>query len=213
MPRFLRSSNTNYYHVVLRVTRREVLASNAQDRRALNEIAIDTMRRYGIVLHAYCLLPHQLRALIQVDTRHLPKALRRIAIRFARYRHPKERIPQLFERPYAAQQIETEADFLVLLRSMHLSPVIANLVVTPDDYPWSSHHAYLGFRSNALIATERGLSLLAAEPTQARTAYHRFIIEGLAFEASNTRSNETVEAPPVELSGKRLDPNLMLSIY
>jgi len=213
MARLTRPAPHGYYHVVLRGNRRETLTNNAQDRRALNEIAIATLRRYDIALHGYCLMPHQLRALIQIDERSLSNALRRVAVGFARYRHPHRTKPDLFERPYLAQRIDPEKEFLDCLRSMHLNPVRANKVVAPDDYPWSSHPAYLGYRSNALITTAYGLSLLDSDPAKARTAYHQFITAGLAADVHKREANQLGDPPLTDAVQDRYRSPQYLSIY
>jgi len=177
---------------VLRVDRHAALADTAKDRRVLNEIAIDAMRRFGVKLHAYCLMDNHLRALIQIHDRRLAKTLRHVATRYSRYRRRTLHIAEhLFERPYKAQRIESDIDFLNLLRCIHLNPVIANKVVAPGDYPWSSHRAYVGYKSNALINTEFGLSLLASDAIQARAAYKQFIEEEMPG-----------SAPPTEIAVK-----------
>jgi len=213
MSRFSRSAPTCHYHVVLRGNRREVLTNNAPDRRALNEITIAMLRRYEIVLHGYCLMPHQLRALIQVDERCLTHALRGVATRYTRYRHPERSAPALFERPYIAQRIDGKTDFLTCLRSMHLNPVLANKAVVPDDYPWSSHPAYLGYRSNALITTDYGLSLLANDPARARAAYHQFIAEGMAATVKSTDQAETGGTPRFSTNLPATQVRQFFSIY
>jgi REP element-mobilizing transposase RayT len=182
---FRTDETDSYYHVVLRCSCREPLATNPKDRRALNAIAIDTIRRFDIKLHAYCLMTNHLRALIQVDASVVIEALRRVATRYSRHRNRNTGTAgNLFERPYTAQRVDSDADFLALLRHIHLNPVISNKVVLPADYPWSSHRAYLGYKTNALITTEYGLSLFANDRTHARAAYHHFISEGIASDVT-----------------------------
>jgi REP element-mobilizing transposase RayT len=202
----------SYYHIVLSGNRRKALFSAVDDRRALNAIAIDALQRFDATLHAYCLMPNHFRALVQIDDRAVSKALRQIATRYSRHRqrHLKP-APHLFERPYTAQRVETDGDFLNLLRHIHLTPVIANRVIAPDDYLWSSHRAYLGYKSVARITTDFGLSLLAADPAQARVAYHQFIADGLAENVrravertpqtvrDDSRSSETSSSTSMEM--------------
>jgi REP element-mobilizing transposase RayT len=192
---FRTAESDNCYHVVLRVGRREPLANTARDRRALNKIVIDTIERFDIKLHAYCLLTNHLRALIEIDDRVLVEALRRVATRYSDHRNRLLKTTgNLFERPYAAQRVASDQDFLYLLRAIHLSPVIANKVTSPDDFPWSSHRAYVGFKSNALITTSRGLSLLAADPARARAAYHQFIAAGIATDVRHSTDGVKMQA-------------------
>lgn len=189
----------SYYHIVLRGNGREALFATAQDRRTLNAIATEALRRFRATLHGYCLLPHQFRFLVHIDDRLLLRAVRTLVTRYTRYRQAQSEkgqpektqgkldpcktatngSKQLFERPYHVQRIQTEREFLALLRRIHLSPVIANTAVTPADYRWSSHRAYLGFNSVAWINTEYGLSLLSADLTAARMVYPQFVNDGL----------------------------------
>jgi REP element-mobilizing transposase RayT len=178
---FRTNERDDFYHVVLRGGGREPLAACARDRRVLNHLAIDTIQRFDIRLHGYCLLANQLRALIQVDERVLIETLRRIAVRYSRYRRIQSTFPgAAFERPYLAQKVESDSEFLEVLRHIHLSPVTGNHVVSLDDYLWSSHRAYIGYKSNALITTDYGLSLFSQDPSRARAAYHQFIARGIS---------------------------------
>lgn len=198
LPFFRDADSYSYYHVVLRGNRREALADTAEDRRALNQIAIDTLQRFNIKLHAYCLMTHQLRALLQLDEQLLGEVLRRFTRRYSRHQQQTLKTDgELFERPFAAQRVDSSAAFLTLLRSIHLNPVIANKAVVPGDYLWSSHRAYLGFKSNALITTDYGLSLLASNPARARAAYHRFIAEGITSNAVSPNDAHTIGEGPL----------------
>jgi putative transposase len=196
MLRLTRSRGVDsYYHVLLRGKRREALFSSADDRRALNEIAIDVLQRFDARLHAYCLMPTQFRFLVCIHDRLLTKALRTIATRYSMSRQRSmQAASHLFERPYKAERVDTDGDFLQLLRSIHLMPVVANEVVSPADYLWSSHRAYLGYKSVATIDTEFGLSLLSADSMQARIAYPHFIA-GTTEEESNAATNIETSVP------------------
>jgi putative transposase len=193
----------SYFHIVLRGYRRNVLFSTPSDRRALNHFAISTMRRFGATLHAYCLLPGQFRFLVQMEDGALVDAVKEIVARYSRYRRRESNVAvELFERPYIAQRVGSNAEFLTLLRSIHLSPVIANATVVPDDYRWSSHRAYMGFKSVAWITTDFGLSLLDADRARARTAYQHFIAEGLAAEVErHKRATKRMEPATADDDG------------
>jgi len=195
-------SSNSYYHVVLSGNRRKTLFSTVDDRRALNVIATDTLQRFDGTLHAYCLMTNHFRALVQIDSRALVKALRQIATRYSHHRQRLKPAAHLFERPYVAQRIDTDGDFLNILRAIHLTPVIANKVIAPADYLWSSHRAYLGYKSVTNVVTDFGLSLLAESPAQARVAYHQFIEQGMAEDfgrtkgrSSRTKSDDSDSSP------------------
>jgi len=211
----------HHYHIVLRGYRRNVLFSTPEDRRALNHFAIKAMRRFGATLHAYCLLPGQFRFLVQMEDRALIDAVKEIVSRYSRHRGQASGVAtQLFERPYIAQRVEGDEEFLAVLRSIHLNPVIANEVVDPDDYRWSSHRAYVGFKSVASITTEYGLSLLDADRARSRSEYQRFIAEGLAAEverSARAKMGEQKEATEreeaIELIGADLCRTTILPLH
>ena len=202
-------STRNFYHIVLSGNRREALFSTADDRRALNKIAIDALQRFDAALHAYCLMTNHFRALVQIDDRLLIAALRRIATRYSRHRQGDMKSAQhVFERPYKAERVDTKGDFLNLLRHIHLSPVIANRVAAPADYLWSSHRAYLGYKSVAWITTEFGLSLLADNPAHARAAYRQFFADGIAIEVERAANDGKSQTTEVNSSSTQLPSRL-----
>lgn len=77
----------------------------------------------------------------------------------------------LFEKRYHALLVDADEYLVTLLRYIHLNPVRANLAASPDDYPWSSHHAYLGKRSEPWVTTEFALSMLGPDRERAVGAY------------------------------------------
>jgi putative transposase len=198
----------SFFHIVLHASRRESLFDTAADRRALNRIAIKTLQRFGATLHAYCLLPNQFRVLLQIRERFLAKALRRIAHRYSRHRCGAViGAENLFERPYRAQRIQTNIEFLELLRSIHVAPVVANQTTAPADYRWSSHRAYLGYGSVAWINTDFGLSLLAAEPSQARMAYGQFIAESVLAHVQE-QAADAQSCPTISTTSNAIDSSV-----
>lgn len=48
---------------------------------------------------------------------------------------------------------------LELLRYIHLNPIRAHMIASPVEYPWSSHHAYVGQRHEAWVTTDFALAL------------------------------------------------------
>lgn len=114
--------------------------------------------------------------LVQVGDTPLGRVMLRIASRYARELQARfHTTGHLFERRYHAVLVDADAYLLELVRYIHLNPVRAGLVALPADYPWSSHHTYLGNRVEPGVTTDFALSLFHAEAQQAQTAYHRFV--------------------------------------
>ncbi len=182
-----------HYHVVLRGNHREALFTDAADRYALDEIVANELARFEARIHAFCWMSNHLHALIQIADQPLGKIMQRIAMRYSRYRHRRlDILGHLFERRYKAKLIEIDAYFLAVLRYIHLNPVKAHIVARPSEYPWCSHHAYLGLESISWLTTDFGLSLFSTDLSCARAAYQQFVTPGLG----NENAMESIEANP-----------------
>jgi hypothetical protein len=100
----------------------------------------------------------------------------RIASRYARLLQARfHTTGHLFERRYHAVLVDADEYLLELLRYIHLNPVRAQMVGSPDEYPWSSHGAYLGGQPEPWLTTDFALAMFDANRDQARQAYRRFV--------------------------------------
>ena len=166
----------SFYHVTLRGNHRENIFSTPDDRLKLNAIVAEAIEKYSAQVHAFCWMTNHLHALIRIHEIRLGKIVQRIAMRYSRYRHKQLRTTgHLFERRYGARLVDADTYFIAALRYIHLNPVDARMVSSPDDYPWSSHHAYLGSVSIPWLTVEFGLSLLSRTFGGARDAYRELV--------------------------------------
>jgi REP element-mobilizing transposase RayT len=164
--------------VILRGNHREALFDGEADRLQLNDIVAEVLEQQRVRLHAFCWMTNHMHALLQIGTAPLGGVMQPIARRYSRYRHRELRTTgHLFERRYKAWLIDVDAYFITLLRYIHLNPVKARMVGHVDDYPWSSHHAYLGAASVPWLTTDFGLSLFGATVEAARASYRSFMAQ------------------------------------
>jgi REP element-mobilizing transposase RayT len=142
----------------------------------LNAIVAEAIEKYGARIHAFCWMTNHLHAVMQIAGTPLGRVVQRIAMRYSRYRHKQLRTTgHLFERRHRAFLIDVDTYFLALLRYVHLNPVEARMVTSPDEYPWSSHHAYLGVEVLPWLTTELGLGMLSRTFDGAYDAYRQFM--------------------------------------
>jgi putative transposase len=166
------------YHVILRGNHREALFASDRDRIKLNEIVAEALGRHQARLHAFCWMTNHLHALIQIAEVPLGRLMHSIARPYSRYRHRQLRTTgHLFERRHKAWLVDVDAYFLTLLRYIHRNPVKAKMVDQPEDYRWSSHHAYLGSEVLPWLTTDFGLSLFGVTEAAARDSYRRFMAQ------------------------------------
>jgi REP-associated tyrosine transposase len=166
------------YHVTLRGNHRQDIFFTRHDRDLFEELIAEALDRFTARLHAYCWMTNHVHMLLQVGDTPLGRLMMRIAGRYARtvQRH-MDTTGHLFEKRYHAVLVDADQYLLALLRYIHLNPVRARLVKHPSDYPWCSHHAYLGDMTPRWLTTDFGLRMFHAEREQAIAAYARFVDE------------------------------------
>jgi REP element-mobilizing transposase RayT len=166
------------YHVTLRGNHRQDIFFNVRHRTLLSELIAEVLMRSGARLHAYCFMPNHVHALIQVADVPLGKVVQPIASRYARtIQAAMHTTGHLFEKRYHPVLVDIDAYLLELLRYIHLNPVRARLVARPEDYAWSSHHTYLGCRTEPWVTTDVALALFHLERARAVEAYRQFVHE------------------------------------
>ena len=164
------------YHVTLRGNHRQDIFFTLDDRSLLTRIVRDVIVDCGAQLHAYCYMTNHVHALLQVSDTPLSKIMLLVAGRYARSVQARlQTTGHLFEKRYHALLVDADEYLLTLLRYIHLNPVRANLVSSPDDYPWSSHHAYRGRRCEPWVTTEFALRVLGSDRQHAIAAYEAFV--------------------------------------
>ena len=79
-------------------------------------------------------------------------------------------------RRYSAKAISTSPE---LVRYIHLNPVRAKMVRRPQDFPYSSHRAYLGLDEAWLVDVEPVLRHFGANKKLARQTFQLFVRAGM----------------------------------
>ena len=164
------------YHVTLRGNHRQDIFFTSDDRRLLTRIVREILVACDAQLHAYCYMTNHVHALLQVSDTPLSRIMLLVAGRYARAVQARlQTTGHLFEKRYHALLVDADEYLLTLLRYIHLNPVRANLAASPDDFPWSSHHAYLGSRREPWVTTGFALGMLDPDRRRAIAAYEAFV--------------------------------------
>jgi len=168
------------YHVMARGNQGQTIFADDLDRRRYLELLQESQRRFNYGLYAYVLMGNHVHHLIQIGQTPLAKVMQNILFRYTRYWNAKyKKIGHLFQGRYKAILCDKDSYLLELIRYLHLNPVRSKLVQDPDQYPWSSHGAYIKGAGKKWIAVEEVLPLFAKRPSQAVTAYRSFVRDGL----------------------------------
>lgn len=136
--------------------------------------------------------------LLQVGDTPLGRLMLRIASRYAREVQARfHTTGHLFERRYHAVLVDADAYLLELLRYIHLNPVRARMVASPDKYPWSGHHAYLGTRPDPWVTTDFALGMFNVNHELARQAYSRFVDGEIGHDVPSPMEHRNANDPRI----------------
>lgn len=131
---------------------------------------------FGHKIHAYCLLPQQLRLVVEVDQVPLARVMQQLGFRYTRWFNDWHgRAGHLFQGRYRALLIDPEAYLLDLVGEIHLAPVRAGIVSGPLDFEWSSHLSYCGRQSVPWLTRERTLLQINETGTRALMKFHSYV--------------------------------------
>lgn len=168
------------YHVMLRGNDGQRIFVDDEDRGKFLALVGEGVGRFDHRVHAYCLMGNHVHLLIQMGQIPLSKGMQNLSFRYTRWVNRRHhRIGHLFQGRFRAILCDGDAYLLELVRYIHLNPIRAGLADAPEDYPWSSHRAYLGIGAVPWLTCEWGLSLFSSNMEVARRRYAAFVLDGM----------------------------------
>lgn len=187
MPRHARGSIAHsFVHVTTRGNRGVDIFLDDDDRLFFLRRLQECTRRHETRVHAYCLLTNHVHLLVEAGEVPVSRAMQGALQSHAQYINRRYgHRGHLFGDRFWSNICAEDAYLLEVLRYIHLNPVRAGLAATPEEYPWSSHRAYLGLADGAWIATRGILKMFGQQPGAAVREYVRFIEEALPMARSS----------------------------
>jgi REP element-mobilizing transposase RayT len=135
-------------------------------------------QRFGIVIHAYCLMDTHYHLELEAPEGHLSRALQWLNETYAAaFNRRQKRSGYLFQGRFHSVVVEAEAYLSALTRYIHLNPVRAGMVEHPWDHPWSSCGVYLGMAERPPWLTIGWvLARFGRTPQEQRQGYLQFLM-------------------------------------
>jgi len=165
-----------FYHVMLRGNCGVDIFYDDDDRYRLYLLLQQCIERYHCRIHAFCLMDNHIHLAIQVGTVPLSRIMQNLSFRYTRWVNwRKKRVGHLFQGRYKAIVIDLDSYLLQLTAYLHLNPVRAGMVEFAEDYPWSSHQAYLAKKFIPWLSVEPVLSQLSSRAERARQHFGEFV--------------------------------------
>lgn len=141
-----------YYHIYNRGAGRGLLFFNPSNYKYLLKLVVRYYRRYGAGVIAYCLMPNHYHFLLRQETDEpLSKFINTLFNAYVQaVNNQQDRSGTLFEGRFRHICIDREEYLLHLCRYLHMNPVKAQLVLKPEDWPYSNYLECIGQRSGTL---------------------------------------------------------------
>ena len=166
-----------FYHVTSRGNERKNIFKNDGDRERFLEYLESAFERYQASIHAYCLMDNHYHLLLETPSGNLPQIMRHINGAYTTYFNIKwKRVGHLFQGRYKAILVDIDEYAKALSRYIHLNPVRAELVQTPEQYDWSSYQFYIGRRKPpGWLFKNFILGYFGEKISTAQKVYRRFV--------------------------------------
>ena len=156
MPRRLPFVRGGYYHVYNRGAGRQAIFAEARNYIYVLRLLKTVARESEVTVVAYCLVPNHYHWLLRQDG-EVPagKVPARVFGSYTQaFNRAYGRTGTLFEGPYKALEVKTDAYFVNLCSYIHLNPVHHGLVEELDDWPYSNYLEWIDRRPGELIDRE-----------------------------------------------------------
>jgi putative transposase len=179
-----------FVHVTARGNRQAEIFFGERDARQFEVCLDDAVRRSDAVCHALCLMPNHFHLLLHVAAiEELSACMQRLNGMYAQWFNRKYGLNgHLFQGPYDAAAIETDAHALEAIRYILLNPVRANLCACPAAWPWSSYRAIAGDApAPRYLTTSWVLRMFHRERARARDRFAVFVADGLLTRTAMSR--------------------------
>lgn len=140
------------YHVMARGVRRSAIFTKDDEYKIFLMIVKKIQEKFPFVVNSYCLMTNHFHMQITTGDTEIWIIMQAILNLYAKQFNSMHGYRgHMFEGRYCSCLIEDPVYFLEVSRYIHLNPVKAGIVRSPDEYEFSSYRAYIG---NALPVIE-----------------------------------------------------------
>lgn len=160
---------------------RQIIAKDDADYARRIQWIKRTVLRFGWELLALVVMPNHDHLFVRTPEPNLSAGMHYLNGGYAGYFNKRhKRVGHLFQGRYKAQLIESTGHYLAVSRYIHLNPVRALLVESPEQWPWSTCAGYFDRGRNwDWVDCSRVLREFGTSDDEARARYRQFLIEGM----------------------------------
>lgn len=165
------------YHIVQRGNNREACFVEPENYQFYLDLWQEVSRRYGVKVHAYCLMTNHIHFLATPSTETaLSNTMKVVGSRYAQYINKKYlRTGTLWEGRHRSSLVQQDLYLLTCYRYIELNPVRAKMVSRPEEYRWSSYLSN-GWGKKSMVVPHQGYLDLGGNQ-EARCHAYRYLFE------------------------------------
>ncbi len=165
-----------YYHVISRGNNKSKLFLDNADRIQYLSILHSCSVHFHLKIYAYVLMSNHIHLFFKTSKANISETMHRINLDYTTcFNKRHEKTGHLFESRFKSKLVQKDRYFLAVLRYIHLNPVKAGIVSTPEDYRWSSHCGYISGGDKIISNTRETFNYFGRDKKKAKEAYKEFI--------------------------------------
>ncbi len=175
-----------FYHITARGNERKNIFLSRRDYEKFLSYLTDAVHKFGMVLHAFVLMKNHYHLMVESPRANLSSFMHTLNSAYTIYFNIKRgRSGHLFQGRYKAFVVDKDHYLLELSRYIHLNPVRAGIVESPEDYPYSSLRSYLFPKEETLVFRNLIWDMISRERRKAPQRYREFVISALLGKRRN----------------------------
>ncbi len=178
MPRQRRAySATQIYHIMVRGNAGRDIFLDDDDKNKFIRILSHKERQTEFKLYAFCLMKNHFHLSLKEGHENISNIMRRINTAYAVYFNKKYQLSgHLFQNRFKSENVENDAYLISLIRYIHQNPVKAGIVLSPEEYQWSSCLYYFFPEKNIykIVDIEEVLKIFSYDIEEARRQFKGF---------------------------------------
>ncbi len=178
------------YHVTARGNERSKIFFTKRDYQRFRDYITEAKSKFGFKLHSYVLMTNHYHLIIETPHGNLGKIMHYLNGSYTTYINTKrKRSGHLFQGRYKAILVDKDTYLLELSRYLHLNPVRAKMIESPELYTHSSYGSYISNCKEEIVTHDMILGMLTGDEESARQRYKAYVECGLGEESKSPMAN------------------------
>lgn len=173
-----------FYHIIQRGIERRNIFISEKDKGRFFSYLNGSFAAYSAIFHSYVLMDNHYHLILETPQANLSKIMHYLNTSYATYFNAKhKRSGPLYQGRFKAVLVEQDEYLHYLSCYIHLNPVRAGIVKSPEEYPYSSYSLFISKREPPQwLNTAFILSMFNKNFPRAKHLYKQFVSDNIGKE-------------------------------